>query len=130
MAGRYILITDSNTANTGDGEWYEISSVTNATTLVLVNGYNGTSIAAGSAAYTIGQMSFLPDGYQELPIYRALVNYFTTYQDETDKAKMYKVMADELYAQMVSDFGSKSIDPVVERMDTGDVLNANLTITA
>ena len=50
MAGFWIRPTFSTTANTGDGQWYELSSVTNSTTGTLVRAYGGTSITAGTAA--------------------------------------------------------------------------------
>lgn len=76
MAGRWIRITESDTANKGDGQWYEIDSVTNATTLVLVAPYQGTGITAGSAAYVIGQMSVIPEPYDTAPLYRAVALYW------------------------------------------------------
>lgn len=74
-AGRYIRITASNTANKGDGAWYEIASVTNATTIVLTKEYQGVNIAAGAAACTIGQITYEPEAYQMAPIYRAVAQY-------------------------------------------------------
>lgn len=76
MAGRYIRITESNTDNKGDGQWYEIASVGSATTLTLVAPYEGTSIAVGTAAYTIGQMSVIPEPYDTAPLYRAVALYW------------------------------------------------------
>lgn len=76
MAGRYIRITESDTVDKGDGYWYEIASVTNATTLELVKPYQGTSISAGSAAYVLGQITFEPEPYQLAPVYRALALFF------------------------------------------------------
>lgn len=78
MAGRWIRITASDTANKGDGQWYQISSVTDATTLELVAPYQGTSIVAGNAAYTIGQMSVIPEPYDTAPLYRAAALYWQT----------------------------------------------------
>lgn len=72
MAGRYLRITHSDTANKGDGYWYEIASVTDATNLVLSAPYQGTAITAGAAAYTIGQMTPIPEAYDMAPLYRAL----------------------------------------------------------
>lgn len=72
MAGRYIRITESDTANKGDGAWYEIASVASATALTLVKPYQGTAIAAGTAAYVIGQITYEPEAYQMAPIYRAV----------------------------------------------------------
>jgi len=78
MAGRYIRITESDTANKGDGFWYEIASVESATALTLVKPYQGTAIAAGTAAYVIGQITYEPEAYQMAPIYRALALFFQT----------------------------------------------------
>lgn len=76
MAGRYIRITESDTANKGDGYWYEIASVGSATTLTLTKAYQGTSIAAGTAAYVLGQITYEPEAYQMAPIYRSLALFF------------------------------------------------------
>lgn len=75
MAGRWIRITESDTINKGDGYWYEISSVTSGTILELKKPYQGTSISAGSAAYTLGQITYEPEAYQMAPIYRATAQW-------------------------------------------------------
>lgn len=109
MAGRFIRITDSNTANTGDGYWYEISSVTSATVLELVSPYNGTSIAAGTAAYTIGQTSIIPEDHQMTPLYRAVEIYFTAVQPESDRAAQFKNLFLENKRRMQTELGSMAI---------------------
>lgn len=77
MAGKYIRITNTGVANTGDGQWYEIASVVTAThTLTLVAPYEGTSIAVGTAACTIAQMSPIPEAYDMAPIYRTLALFY------------------------------------------------------
>lgn len=76
MAGRWIQIAESNTDNKGDGYWYEVSSVTNATTLELKKPYQGTSIATGAAAYILGQITYEPEAYQMAPIYRAVAQFW------------------------------------------------------
>lgn len=88
MAGRWIRITSTAAANGGDGEWYEISSITDATTLELVKPYQGTSIVAGTAAYTIGQMSEIPEAYDTAPVYRAAALYWTA-NGELARANQY-----------------------------------------
>lgn len=92
MAGRFIRITDSGAANTGDHFWYEISSVTSTTILELVKPYEGTSIAAGSATYNIGQMSPIPESYDSAPVYRATALYFQ--HREPSLAERYWLMYD------------------------------------
>lgn len=76
MAGRYIRITATTAAGGGDELWYEIASVTSATVLELNTPYEGTTIAAATAAYTIGQMSQIPESYDVLPVYRATSIYW------------------------------------------------------
>lgn len=63
MVGRYIQITETTAANGGDGFWYEIGTYTSATSIGLTKPYEGTSIAAGTATYTIGQCSPIPEAY-------------------------------------------------------------------
>ena len=90
MAGRYIRITDSDTVNKGDGRWYEISSVTSTTVLELVTPYEGTSISAGTAAYTIGQTSIIPEDFQMVPIHKVLQYFFEFIQPEPNRAQLAK----------------------------------------
>lgn len=76
MVGQYIRITETSAANGGDGYWYRIAAVPNATTLTLSKPYQGTAIAAGTAASTIGFVTFEPEQYQMAPIYRAVAQYW------------------------------------------------------
>jgi len=76
MAGKYLRITNTSVANTGDGKWYEIASGTPTTALVLVAPYEGTSIVGGTAACTIAQMSPIPEAYDMAPIYRCLALFY------------------------------------------------------
>jgi hypothetical protein len=129
MAGSYLRITDSDTANKGDGNWYEILSVDSATTLTLAKPYQGTAIAAGAAAYTIGQSSPVPEDYQILSVYKAVEYYFTTIQPMPGQADRYRLMYEERLADMISTHGRKSDNPVI--LDTKNVpfINSNLTIS-
>lgn len=88
MVGRFIKITQTTAANGGDGEWYEIGSFTDATHIGLLKPYEGTSITATTAAYTIGQVSLIPEAYDSAPVYRALAIYWDT-QGESSKAQRY-----------------------------------------
>lgn len=130
MIGRYISITDSNSANTGDGYWYPISAVGSGTTLTLGTPYGGPTISAGSAAYTIGQMSYLPDGYQNLPLYYALWQYWLSKTDgeSQTKAADYKTMFYDGIGEMKTKHGSKSIDPTISADEISN-LNPNLFVT-
>ena len=65
MVGRYFKIN-------ADGQWYKISTFTSTTSIALQNEYQGTAIAAGSEAYTIGQIANIPPGTHELAVYYAV----------------------------------------------------------
>lgn len=77
ISGAWMVFT----GNTGDGLWYEISSVTDTTHLQLLKNYAGTSIAAATDSYRIGQMSLLPAGYEPLLMFRALATYFDQHEN-------------------------------------------------
>lgn len=88
MVGRYIQITNTTAANGGDGFWYQIGSFTDATNIGLLKPYEGTSIVAGSAAYTIGQCSVIPEAYDIGIVYRATALYWDN-QNDLQRAKTY-----------------------------------------
>lgn len=95
MIGRYLQINKDNTyANDGDGDYYEISSITNTTTLDIIKPYMGHSIISGGAIYKIGEISPLPDGFHELPVYRAVEFYFSK-TDQT-KSQFFRQLANDL----------------------------------
>jgi hypothetical protein len=130
MAGLWLRITDSLTANTGDGRWYEIASITDATNLVLDKAYGGISIAAGTAAYTIGQVSLIPEDYQDLPVYKAAEIYFTSIKPEANQAQLYKILFEEGLDSMTKEHGSKTTDMVTDMgvLEDRHIINPNLTI--
>lgn len=130
MAGRFIRFTYSDTANTGDGLWYEISSVGSATTLTLVRKYLGASIAAGTAAYTIGDCLVVPEKYQLGPVYYAVSEYWRK-QDDNARADRFQAKYDELLQQMRGDESTKTIDRVISTDDENrPYINPNNAIWA
>lgn len=76
FVGRWIQFSGTS----GDDLWYEVASVTDATHLSLVKNYEGTSIAAATDTYRIGEMSLIPGDFLELPLYRALAIYFEQHE--------------------------------------------------
>lgn len=88
MAGRWIRITATAAANGGDGEWYEVATITDTTHLELTKPYQGTSIAAATAAYTLGQITYEPETWDMAPINRALALYWQL-KENTVLAKNY-----------------------------------------
>jgi hypothetical protein len=99
MIGRFI------NATSGDGEWYEIASRTDADTVELIAPYEGDTVAG--SAYTIGELIGLPIGYHEMPIYDAVSAYWAKEKDPT-RSKLFADMAKELYVSMLSEAGEKS----------------------
>jgi len=88
MVGRYIMITNTTAANGGDGFWYEIGGFIDSTHVSLLKPYEGTAIAAGTAAYTIGQCSVIPEAYDIGIVYRATALYWDN-QGDANRAKVY-----------------------------------------
>jgi len=101
MVGRYIQITETTAANGGDGFWYQIGAWTDATHITLLKPYEGTSIAAGTAAYTLGQCSVIPEAYDIGIVYRATALYWDNQKD--DRAKGYWLKYDGGNEQGLSD---------------------------
>lgn len=127
MAGQWIRITYTGGAsNTGDGVWYEIASVTNATTIVLTRAYGGPTIAAGSAACTIGQMPLLPEAFHDLPWKGAAGMYW---EKEIDpRAGSFKQGYDEDVKTLVRTYSSPTTNMVIDSGEDDALLNPNLTI--
>lgn len=84
MVGRYIKFEGT----TGDNNWYEIDSYTSATVIDLVKDYEGTSVAAASDTYRIGEMSLIPEEFQDILLWRPLAIFFSMHE-KTSIANQY-----------------------------------------
>lgn len=113
MIGHFIKIDETATVNGGDGLWYEISAVGSATTLTLVNPYLGSAISAGSAVYTIGSASPLPEEFQIIPVYYAVYQYWLTIGNDKKLANNYKMLFDAGMLDMLESYGNKTTNPVI-----------------
>lgn len=101
MVGRYLKIEKNNTyANDGDGDYYEIKSVSSATALVLQKTYQGHSIVSGSGAYRIGEVSPLPDGFHELPVYRGSEFYYS--KNDQNRSQYFRGLANDLEKELLA----------------------------
>ena len=131
MIGRFIKITPSNTAAAnGDGFWYEIAQVPSSTTLVLTRQYGGPSLTTGAAAaYTMGEVSLIPEPHDTLPVYEALRVYFTSVDPNPTKAKLYEGLSKEGQMQMFRDFTSKAQVVLNDGEQETTLINPNLTVT-
>lgn len=124
MAGQWIRISHSSTdANNGDNQWYQIDTITSATIAVLKNKYTGATVTAG--AFTIGEVPILPEDYQDLPLYRLGLIYYTTRFPDLVRAQQYQKLWDDGITALNDEFGSKSTSVVVEDTTMG-INNPNL----
>lgn len=112
MAGRWLNIpeTASNTTS-GDNKWYQILSVQSSTSLTLYNDYQGRNVS--TAVYTIGQVPILPEDYQDLALWRALMIYYTSIVPDAAQAKGYQTLYETGKEVLDFEFGSKSTNPVL-----------------
>lgn len=126
MAGQWIRVAPVqagiSTAN-GDNQWYQIDSVTSSTVLVLKNPYSGSTVTAATA--TIGEVSILPEDYQDLPLYRLGIVYYTTRFPDPVRAAQYQALWDDGEKRLNEEFGSKTTSVVLEEVD-GQMVNTNL----
>lgn len=128
MAGFWIRPTFSTTANTGDGQWYELSSVTNATTAALVRAYGGQSIAVGTAACTIAQMSLLPEGTESAPVWKAAADYWYKEVDYK-RGDAFMKNYDRAIKTIMTSRLSPLTDFVLDEGEPREMMNPNLTVT-
>lgn len=128
MVGRYLRITLDDGTDSGDGVWYEISSITDTTNLELVRKYGGTSISGGSQGYTIGMMPLLPEAYHDLPEIYGAYRYWTKEKD-LERSSSFKVMLNEGIEDLFTSYGFSDLSMIV---DSGiyeeGVLNPNLSV--
>lgn len=99
MEGRYIRATS------GDMQWYEIADFTSTTALELLADYEGETVAGSN--FIIGQVSVLPEAYQELPVWRSAAQYWKG-EGDRNRAAMYEETAAELYQSMLDEAQEKA----------------------
>lgn len=119
MEDRWIRISEP----TGDGNWYQIKTFTDATHLELYNNYTGPTVAGGT--YTIGEMPIMPEDYQDLALYRALYVYYNSRVPNPTQAATYKQLYDDGYALLDAEFGQKTTNVALTDTDA-PVYNPNL----
>lgn len=89
MVGRYIKIVDF---------WYKIASVTDATHLTIYGEYNEGDVTGSS--YTISELVPLPEGAENLPLYKALALHFQKRDNASARQQAVQYMA--LYTDGIS----------------------------
>lgn len=113
----------TNNSTTGDNQWYQISSVSSGTQIILANTYSGSTVT--NAGFTIGDVPILPEDYQDLPLYRMGVIYYTTRFPDPAKAQIYQSLWDRGEAALNEEFGSKTTNVVLTDTDA-PIINPNL----
>lgn len=110
------------TAPLGDNNWYQISSIESDTSLTLLNFYEGSTVSG--ASYTIGQMPLLLEDFQDIPVYKPLIIYFSTINPNEAKANEFRNMRAEGIKMMDAYVGTKSLNVNLSRPSVGE--NPNL----
>jgi hypothetical protein len=113
MVGRWIQlpVTQSGGLSVTDGYWYQIASVPTSTTLTTVQPYSvATGFSAQSFAYTIGEMSVIPEGYEDIIEEDVLARHYRRIQN-LELATVHQQMADDRFEQLLVDKGSKVSGP-------------------
>lgn len=96
------------TPPSGDGNWYQISSLDSATSLTLVNDYTGGTTSG--ASFVIGQMPLLLEDFHDLLVYRPLMIYFSSIVDNPGKKKEFTDLYNEGIAKLDEYAGSKTVN--------------------
>lgn len=124
MEGRFILITKTNNTNSGDGEWYEVRTISNATTMIIRAPYEGQNVVNGTAIYTIGEIAPLPDGFHELPVYRSAETYWS--KNDQARASLMGGIATRLEGELFA--ANLASENVVAEDISRDIENPNLYV--
>lgn len=89
LESRWIKISQ----NKGDNLWYQIYSIDSTSSLTLYQPYQGITVASGSGI--VGQMPLIAEDFQDLLIWRPLVQYFSSIVDNPKKAEEFQAMYDQ-----------------------------------
>lgn len=126
MAGMWIQLTESTSVTaSGDGNWYEIGTYNSTSSLSLLNAYTGTT--ASGVSFTIGEVSIMPEDYQELPLFRALKIYYTSIVPNEIQAALYQQFMEQAETKLDAEFGNKSTNVRITASDA-EMTNPNLYI--
>ncbi len=93
----------------GDGIWYPIERFLSDTSLLLqtpIQNVTGTT----AASYTIGQLPLLQEDFHDMPVYGALVTYYSSIKKDEGQFKMFKGMYDERLVLLEAYAANKSVN--------------------
>jgi len=111
MVGRYFKIDD-------DAVWYKIAGYTSATAITLDTNYQGTSIAAGTSAYTIGEFPITPPDTHILPVYYACWKY-QLFRKNVNLAREFERQWKEGVLDAQANYASSNASHILENKPLG-----------
>jgi hypothetical protein len=122
MVGRYLQATT-------DGYWYKISAYTSATSITLEKTFQGTT--GNGLAYTIGEMSPLPEPFQDLPLYYAVMMYYTFKNTGRSDARItqFKTLWDEGLKSLKMYANKTTSSVLADERASESIDNPNLYLT-
>ena len=107
---RWIQLAPTTAAATsGDNLWYQIASVDSTTSITLSQPYQGTTVT-NSITWTIGQMPVLMEDFQDMLLWKPLMNYYGSIVDNKTKYSEYKNNYDEKMELLKEYGGSKTVN--------------------
>lgn len=106
MIGRFLKITSYK-------QEYEIAAVADATHLTLKKSYQGTSIAAGTEAYIIGEAMRTPETTHVIPCYYALWQYFLGFKQNSEKRAQWEAAHDKAFNVAKARYGRRTTDKYI-----------------
>lgn len=109
FVGRYFQITDG----TG-GNWFQIASYTNSTTVVLDNDYDG--LTGSGKSYTIGDVPDIPEEYHMGLVYYAAWQFFLKRKDD-GMSNYYQAMFNDFLNRYKEVYSSKTTGVVTGSVD-------------
>lgn len=117
---------------TSNGIWYEIESRSSNTAIVLVKNYQGTSISAGSEAYTIGEQTL--GSYEDLhvlPVWYALMQYYGGIMEDAGKRAEYLALWTAGKQNALDVYGKRTGSAIIpgRRMRRLDLVEVNRSPT-
>jgi len=111
MVGRYIKVTDY---------WYKITAVSSATSLTIQGEFGEDDVSGGS--YTIAELVPLMEGFENLPLWKALSIYFQSRDTAGSRiqANEYKKLYTEGLEEMIA-ADKKTTNNILEQTEIEQV---------
>lgn len=108
-----------------DSEWHFIKTFTSTTSIALETKYQGAAIAAGTSAYTIGEICSLPEDIHDLPVTWALWQWFAFYHRDKFLANMYKSQYEEGIENAQMEYSTAGSGVIIQGRTDGNSFPVN-----